>query len=140
MDRYPDCIKYLVLLLVLLHTLVSGHLFCCAHAHSLPQISCAEKPCDHSHCQPPKDHPPTCCCQDDSCDHPDPCNGNEPLVLLTVRSIDDIAKWHSVPFSALVSTVPVVYQPVLVGFRDTIAIHPSALSLRLHLFYGVLLI
>jgi hypothetical protein len=62
------------------------------------------------------------------------------LVLLTLRSIDEIAKRLSVPFSAFVSTVPIVYQPVLVGFRDTVAIHSAAFSLRLHLFYGVLLI
>ena len=140
MNHYPDFVKYLVLSLILLHTSAGGHLFCCAHAHSLPLIPCADESCDHSLHQPPNDHPPACCCQDDSCDHQNLCNENEQLVVLALRNADEVAKNLSVPPSVFVSTVPVVYQPFLIGFRDTVAGNPSALPLRLHLLYGVLLI
>jgi len=51
--------------------------------------------------------------------------------------IDEAEKWISVPFFACISLVPVMSQPLLL---DTVAVYPSVCSLRLHLFYGVLLI
>ena len=130
MDRYPSFVKYLVLALALLHTMAGGHLVCHAHSY-LPQTA------HHSahHCGPSTSmgHPQTCC-QDVPNDYKHLCTGQ--LAVRTLRCVDDTEKQFP-PLPACVAFVPVMYPPVTL---DTIAVSPSVYSLRLHLFYGVLLI
>jgi hypothetical protein len=132
MDRYPRCVKYLVLCLALLHTMTGGHLVCYAHSH-LSQYDQHEHYCDHSYHQTSMGHLPTCC-QDCPNDYKHVCDGQ--LAVRTLRSIDEAEKRFPPP-PACVAFVPVMPQSVLL---ETIAASPSVCSLRLHLFYGVLLI
>ena len=140
MERYPNCLKHLVLLVALLHTLAGGHTVCYAYSY-LPQFDqYVKRHCGHLHCQPPENHPLTCHCQDcpRNCEHF--CNSNEQQAIRASRSIDEAKQLVPVPFSDCVSFVFAFYPSVLPDVRDAISVFPPALPLRLHLFYGVLLI
>jgi len=134
MDRYPSFVKHLVLSLAFLHTMTGGHLVCYAHSH-FAQPSQHGQHCDHPHHQSPGIQQPLCC-QDCPNDYKHICNGQR--AVRTLRSIiDEAEQLISVSLSACVSIVPVMIPPVL---SAAVAVYPSVGSLRLHLFYGVLLI
>ncbi|MCL2711317.1 MAG: hypothetical protein FWE95_10590 [Planctomycetaceae bacterium] len=131
MDRYPRCIKWLVLALALLHTTAGGHLVCHVHSH-LSRLDQQQRHCDHNRSLGIQQ---ATCCQDCPYNYKHICN--EQLAVRTLRTVDEAEKLVSVSPVPCVSFVPVMYPPVL---PDTVADYSSVRSLRLHLFYGVLLI
>jgi len=135
MERYPSCLKYLVLVLALLHSLTGGHLVCYAYSH-LSQLNQHEHRCHSPHCQSPGSL--KSCCQDVPYDCQHICDGQ--LATRTLRGTDEAATLVPIPSSDCVSFVSAFYPSVLSDDRDAIAGLYPALPLRLHLFYKVLLI
>jgi hypothetical protein len=125
MSRYPGSIRYFAVLLALLYVLASGHLLCahfhCSHSVSLNEHDCA---CKHSH-QEPEEHCDHECSIDAQLAIRVPCNVGESVSLLKYFSADFVST--DCPVERII-------------YRDTFTICSSALSLRLHLLYGVLLI
>jgi len=137
MDRYSCCMKYLVLALALLHPMSGGHMVCHAHSHLVRFVQHEHRVQHGHHCD---QHPSPgiqqpACCQDCPYNYKHVCNGQ--LAARTFRSVDEAEQLISVATSAGVSFLPVMVLPVL---RDAVAACPSVCVLRLHLFYGVLLI
>ena len=139
MDRYPSCVNYLVLFLLLLHTLASGHLVCYAHFLPTQPEQHVAYCCDHPCCPPPEENLPVHYCQNDTC-HSHHCNENKQPAIRTSRCIDETVNLMPVLIPKYISSVVVVPQSVIIGFLDTVARSPSALPLRLHLLCKVLLI
>jgi len=136
--RYRGFIRYLSVVLAMVYALSGGHLFC-AHFYHSSTTPPSETDCSHSHCcQTPEERPVSSCCSDGQCHHG--CNDNDLPAVLIQRNIDKSEKpiqsfSAGSAFNAFDECLP---HPL--GFRDVVAKHPPAPSLRLHLVYGVLLI
>ncbi len=154
MDRYPSLLKFLVVFLTVLHTLAGGPLYCCAQGHR-PETDRKDIECGHvadaflmlchSHHHDHAYHamnasPDSICrrCQDDPCHHV--CDGGDFQAICPSRNVDETWEHFLISSSFSVVTVPVTLQAVSIGYQDAVPISSSALPLRLHLLYGLLLI
>ena len=131
MGRYSSYTTYLVLALSLLYTMTGGHLVCYAHLH-LSQLDQQQRHCDHNRSSGIQQ---ATCCQDCPYNYKHICNGQ--LAIRTLRIVVEAEPLVSVSPIPCVFITPVMYPPIL---PDTVAAYSSVCSLRLHLFYGVLLI
>ena len=137
MDRYPAFVKYLAVFLIAAHMLAGGHLLC-ALCYSAHVIGYAKHDYGCSRCLPPEVPPPVHCYSDNCEGHP--CDTGELPAVIVQRNNDESANLSSVFSLVCDSGVFTQYQPSPSSFRDTPAFNSSALVLRLHLLYGVLVI
>ena len=137
MDCYPTSIRYLAVCLVMLYALTGGH-FLCALCHFSHSAELTKHDCSHSQCQPPEVPPPTPCCSDNCEGHP--CDTGELPDVILQRTNDESVNPFLVSSVVFDSDVSLGYQQGHVGYHETITFNLSALSLRLHLLYRVLLI
>jgi hypothetical protein len=124
MNRYPNFIRYLVILLAVLYAVTDGDLpgtnDRCSHSCPLCEgcgENCPDDPCQHE-------------CEDD----------DDEFAVLIQRSDDESVNLLQNFSVGFVSVVPAKCPPEIAGFRDVISVCPSALSLHLYLSYGSLLI
>jgi len=130
MNRYFGFAKYPVLILALLP--MGGHLFCCVHCHS----------CEHVHNEASEYLLPVNCCQhqETPCNHKHECYGNDQPVIMPQRSNAELIKPFWTAFDSLFVIVPVICEPAVVSYHYDISSSLSALPVRLHMLYRLLLI
>ena len=137
MYRYCDFIRFLAVLLTVVHALseehlLFGHIYC-PHATLHSEVDCG-----HAHYQPLEKHSTTNDGSDEPCDHV--WDDDELPVILIQRTVKLLEKpIQDFPIGS-VSVASMVCHSDITGFLDAIAVRFSAFSLRLHLVYGVLLI
>ena len=136
MSRYTDFVRYFVVCLVAMFALADGHLFC-ALCHSTCTADSIEHDCGHSQCPIPEGLPVYCC--SDHCDE-HPCNTDEFSALIVPRKSNESASPPAVSPIIFASDIFAETPAKLPGVRDAEMCCSSALSLRLHLLYGVLVI
>ena len=135
MDRYPGFVRYFVICLVAVYTLADGHLLC-APCLASSENHCVEH-CDLLHRQTQEVFTSPSCCSEDHNGRP-LCNGNDLSAIVAQCCTEELVKlleWHITDCTFAVHAK--CRQVVLI---DVETYYPSALSLRLHLLYGVLVI
>jgi len=137
MDRYPDYVRYLVVCLVAVYTLADGHLLC-APCLASSENHCVEH-CEYSHRQTSGVLTSTGCCSDDHNSKKNLCGGNDLPAIVVQCSTEELAKlleWH---MTDCTFATHVKCRPVVLRDAETCYFY-SALSLRLHLLYELLVI
>ena len=121
MGHILSFIKYPILVLALLPIVMGGHLFCCAHWQYHDESSECSSPTNGY--------------QETPYDREQECNGSGQSAVTSSRNVNEMSKL--LPLSVFIFVVAVTPSFVTVGWCDTVSV---PLSLRPHLFYGVLLL
>ena len=138
MKRSMNLVKYPLFIIAILPTVLGGHLFCCAY----------DLPCEHTHHETLESRPITSCCLEVSfdhkceyvCDHTHDCQGNDQPAITPSRGINKTLKPFSIFVCDCIPVASACQQLLATGFHEKIVEHSSALPVRLHLFYRLLLI
>ena len=121
--------KCRVLILLLLSVVAGGHVLCCAHWH----------PCEHEHHEVLDDHSTPCCCQLVPCNHDRQCSENEQTVEARGKRVGEKRNFCGYAISTLFHFSHLSHLTTSC-LRDHVTDNLSALPVRLHLFYKLLLI